>query len=120
NATTRSGGEHSNLPHPSNQLPARPATEATRKSFLEGGRPTRAHDACTSFRKIETRSLKIQRQLSRIFDAFLYFDHERDGFFAIDGAVIVAECEVHHRAQLHFAIHCHGSLHDFVHAKNSA
>ena len=63
---------------------------------------------------------KIQRQLFRIFDALLHFYQKRNCFFAIDGAVIVAEREIHHRADFHFPVHRHGARHDFVHAEDAA
>ena len=41
-------------------------------------------------------------------------------FLAIDEAVIVAEGEIHHRADFHFAIERYGSLLDGVHAEDAA
>ncbi len=66
------------------------------------------------------RGSKIQRQFFRVFDAFLHFDEESDCFFPIDGAMIVAERQIHHRADFYFPVHGNGPRYDFVHAENPA
>ena len=63
---------------------------------------------------------KIQRKFFRILDALLHFNEESNCFFAVDGAVIVAEREIHHRADFHFPVHRHWARHDFVHPENAA
>src|SRR5438094_5149158 len=63
---------------------------------------------------------KIKRKLLRILDAFLHFDEERDRFLAINGAMIVAESEVHHGTDLDLPVNRHWSRHNLVHAENSA
>src|SRR5439155_16743216 len=56
----------------------------------------------------------------RILDALLHFDEESNGFFAVDGAVIVAEREIHHRTNFNFRLYRHWARHDFVHPENAA
>src|ERR671937_688947 len=63
--------------------------------------------------------LKVERQLFWLLDAFLHFDKEGDGFFSVDGAMVVAEREVHHRPHFDSAVSRDRSRHDLVHAKNS-
>src|SRR5205814_6244622 len=63
---------------------------------------------------------KIQREFFWVFDALLHFDEESNCFFAIDCAVIIAEREIHHRADFHFPVDCHCPWHDFVHPENAA
>src|SRR5437016_10624591 len=41
--------------------------------------------------------LKIQGEFSWIFDAVLHFDEKSDGFFSVDCAVIVTQCQIQHR-----------------------
>src|SRR5438132_3908982 len=66
------------------------------------------------------RKSEIDRQSVRLFNPFLHFDQESNRFFAVNRAVIVAEREIHHRANNHGAIDRDGPLHDFVHSQNSA
>src|SRR5438270_13869440 len=63
---------------------------------------------------------EIDRQGIGLFDSFLHFDQESDRFFSINGAMIVAEGEIHHRANNDRSIDRDRSLHDFVHAQYSA
>src|SRR4029453_6892030 len=65
-------------------------------------------------------NLKGEGHFLRILDAVLYFDEKSDGFFSVDCAVIVTQGQIHHRTDFHFPIHCDGSRHDFVHAKDAA
>src|SRR5207302_7801710 len=64
--------------------------------------------------------LEIDRQGFRVFNSFLHFDEECDRLFPIDDAVVVAECQVHHRTDYDRAIYGNRALHDFVHAQNAA
>src|SRR5438067_11439800 len=64
--------------------------------------------------------LKIPGEFSWIFDAVLHFDEKSDGFFSVDCAVIVTQCQIHHRPNFHFPVHGNGSRHDFVDAKDAA
>ena len=56
------------------------------------------------------------RGFQRVLDA----DEEGDGLFAIDEAVVVAEGEVHHRADDDLAVEGDGALLDGVHAEDAA
>src|ERR1043166_2043330 len=64
--------------------------------------------------------LNVQQQAHRVFDAFLHAHQKRDGFFSIHDAVIVAEREIHHRADDDLAVDCHRALLGFVHSQNAA
>src|SRR5437773_5831612 len=64
--------------------------------------------------------LKIQGEFFWIFDAVLHFDEKSDGFFSVDGAMIVTESKIHHGADFHFSINCNRSRHDFLHAQDAA
>src|SRR5437762_12705967 len=57
---------------------------------------------------------KIQRKFFWVFNAVLHFDEESNCFVAIDGQVIIAEREIHHRADFHFPVLRHWPGHDFV------
>ena len=48
--------------------------------------------------------LHFQQHARRVFDRFFDADEERDGFAAVDEAVVVREGDVHHRADDDLAI----------------
>jgi len=54
----------------------------------------------------------------RCLKAILDPDEEGDGFLAIDEAVVVAEGEIHHRADDDLAVEGDGALLDGVTARN--
>src|SRR5688572_17416525 len=62
--------------------------------------------------------LNFEEDASRIFQQFLDGHEELYRFLAVDHAMIVGQCEVHHWQDLHFTIHCHWTLLDLVHAQN--
>ena len=51
--------------------------------------------------------LKIEENDSGVFDGALDLLEERDGFLAVDEAMIVCQSHVHHRTNLHFAADSH-------------
>src|ERR1041385_3950674 len=64
--------------------------------------------------------LKIEGQLRRVLDSLLNRDEERHRFFPIHRAVIVAQGEIHHRANHDLIFHGDRSFLDRVHSKDSA
>src|SRR5450830_1402528 len=60
----------------------------------------------------------IQQQTSRVFQQVLDGHQESHGFFTIDQAVIVRQCQVHHWADHDLAVDGHRTLDDVVHAQN--
>jgi len=54
------------------------------------------------------------------FEGVLDADEESDGFFSVHEAVIVAEGEIHHRADDDLAVEGDGALLDGVHAEDAA
>src|SRR5262249_27094075 len=99
--------------------------ESVFEKALETARSCRAQEhlakaKCSSNGSGDTLALKIQREFFRILDALLHFYQEGNRFFAVDGAVIVAQPEIHLRAHLHAAVPRHWAGHDFVHAQNAA
>src|SRR6478736_4105896 len=63
---------------------------------------------------------KIEEEYGRIFDRFLHFNEKCYRFFAVDRAVIVAQREIHHWPNDHFAIPGDRALLDGVHAEDAA
>ena len=59
-------------------------------------------------------------QADGIFQRFLDADEEGDGFLAVDEAVVVAEREIHHRADDDLAVDGDRALLDRVHAEDAA
>src|SRR5437667_11114369 len=62
-----------------------------------------APQSCASWEARATS--KIQRKFCRVLDALFHFDEERNGFFSVDAAVIVAEREIHHWAGFDCSVH---------------
>src|SRR2546430_295024 len=69
---------------------------------------------------LEFGALEIDWQLRRIFDALLHGDEERDRFLPVHCPVIVAEGEIHHRANHDLVLDRYRALLDRVHPQNSA
>ncbi len=62
----------------------------------------------------------LQHQPRRVLEAVLDADEEGDGFLAVDQAVVVAEGEIHHRADDDLAVEGDRALLDGVHAEDAA
>src|SRR5882757_7480300 len=62
--------------------------------------------------------LQIQYQPRRILQAFLDADQERHRFLAVDDAVIIGQCQIHHRADLDLAGDRDRAVLYLVHAEN--
>jgi hypothetical protein len=58
--------------------------------------------------------LAFQQQRFRILDEVLYAYEELHGVGAVNDAVIIGECKVHHRAYRYLAIHGYGPLLNLV------
>src|SRR5215213_6039881 len=59
--------------------------------------------------------LALQQQRLGIFDQFFDADQEADRLGAVYDAVVVGECEVHHRTDHDLAVYDDGALLDLVH-----
>jgi hypothetical protein len=57
----------------------------------------------------------FQEHPRRILEAFFDADQKRNGFFAINDAVIVTECQIHHGANFYFTIDRNRALLDGMH-----
>ena len=73
------------------------------------------HQPSTLFQLSSVPPLKIQNQPSGVFNASLDPPQEQHGFSAIDEAVVVCECQVHHWACQDLFSHHHWALHNGVH-----
>src|SRR5438874_7113842 len=69
---------------------------------------------------LEFGALEIDWQLLRILDALLHGNEECNRFLPINRAVIVAEREIHHRANGNGIVDCNRPLNDRVHPENAA
>src|SRR5690606_1524663 len=63
--------------------------------------------------------LEIHQQPARIFLRLFDADEEGHSAFAIDDTVIVAEGQIHHRADHDLTIHHHRAVLDLVHPQNT-
>ena len=77
-------------------------------------RPAITHIATTS-----TAILQIEQQARGVFDALLHAHEKRDCFLAINDAVVVAQREIHHRANDNLPILDDRTLLNFVHAEDA-
>ncbi|MPL74173.1 hypothetical protein SDC9_19983 [bioreactor metagenome] len=62
---------------------------------------------------------QIQQQAARVFQRFLDADEEGHGALAVDDAVIVAQRQIHHRADHDLAVHHDRAILDLVHAEDA-
>ena len=62
---------------------------------------------------------EIQHQPLRVFEAFFDTDEEGDRFLAVDDAVVVAQSQIHHRADGDLTADDHWTFLDLVHAENA-
>src|SRR2546423_12703508 len=69
---------------------------------------------------LEFGALEIDWQLLRVLDALFHGDEERHRFLPIHCPVIVAEGEIHHRANYDLVLDRHRALLDRVHPENPA
>ena len=64
--------------------------------------------------------LTLQKQPCRILDALLYPDEESHGLLAIDNPMVIAQGQIHHRADLDLTTKRHRTLLDLMHPKDTA
>src|SRR5699024_10051979 len=62
--------------------------------------------------------LKVDQETGRIFQRFLDRHEEQHRILAVDDAVVVGNCDVHHRSNLHLAVHDHRAFLNLVHAED--
>lgn len=63
--------------------------------------------------------LQVHQQSAWIFQRFLHANEECHRAFAVHDAVVIAQCEIHHRANDDLAVDRHGAVLDFVHAEDA-
>src|ERR1700751_3787000 len=90
--------------------------------YLHTSRPTK-FSRTKSTMSTKTRKdvpLSLQKQPGRVLDTLLHPDQESHGFLAIDNPMVIAQGQIHHRADLDLTTNRHRTVLDLVHPKNTA
>jgi len=103
-STRPPAGYHFALPPP---LLARPPATTSPYRLL-------GHQPMATTLRARWRWLDFEEEADGVLDGFLDVDEEGYGFLAVDDAVIVAQCEVHHGPDDYLAFDGHGAVLDFV------
>src|SRR3954470_7055879 len=74
----------------------------------------------TRYTRSLLRKLDAQQKPRGVFDGLFYLHEERHRFLAVDEAMVVAECQIHHRPDDDLAVHRDGTLVDRVQTENRA
>ena len=61
----------------------------------------------------------VEQDPGGLLDAFLDPHQEGHRFTTVDDAVVIGECDIHHRPDLDFVVNCYGPSLDFVHAEDA-